>query len=89
MVVPPLDSCQMLIKAKERKTRLVTVAEGVASQEMAGWPIGGSLCLLAILPPSEVSRILYHLMADRMAQGQEGNLGVPFICRFHCSRVIV
>lgn len=30
-----VDSCQMLIKAKERKT-LVSPAEGVASQEMAG-----------------------------------------------------
>jgi len=30
-----VDSCQMLIKAKERKT-LVSPAEGVASREMAG-----------------------------------------------------
>lgn len=30
-----MDSCQMLIKAKERKT-LVSPAKGVASQEMAG-----------------------------------------------------
>lgn len=30
-----MDSCQMLIKAKERKT-LVSPAKGVASQETAG-----------------------------------------------------
>lgn len=30
-----MDSCQMLIKAKERKT-LVSPAKGVVSQEMAG-----------------------------------------------------